>query len=261
MTDKAAESHAGFVETTDARGTQGLLVLICTYNERHTLPILIEQIFSLLSHAHILVVDDGSPDGTGEWAAGQQQIDPRIRLIQRTGKLGLGTAIREGMQHAIQHRYAWLVNLDGDLSHDPRAIPQMTQLQQQCDVAIGSRYIAGGGLRNCSWRRVVVSRSANVLARTIVGWRIQDCSSAFRMYRVATLRNLSLENIQATGYGFLEEVLALILRAGGRAIETPIIYTERAVGTSKLSLQEAFSTLAALIRIRKHGRGAGRSVW
>lgn len=258
MIDGAGTSPTGPMNGTDAGEPRGLLVLICTYNERHTLPVLVEQILRLLPEAHILVVDDGSPDGTGEWAAGRQQADPRLRALVRPGKRGLGTAIREGMRHAIQHRYAWLVNLDGDLSHDPQAIAQMTVLQAECDIAIGSRYVAGGALRNCSWRRVVISRSANILARAIVGWEIQDCSSAFRMYRVAVLEGIALDGIQATGYGFLEEVLALILREGGRVIETPITYTEREHGTSKLSLREAWSTLSALIRIGRIVRGSGR---
>ena len=104
-------------------------------------------------------------------------------------------------------------------------------------------------MKGCSWRRVFVSRCANVLARAIVGWKIQDCSSAYRMYRVELLKTIPLDQIQAKGYGFLEEVLAMILKAGGRVIETPIVYTERQRGKSKLSLREAASTLRALLRI------------
>jgi dolichol-phosphate mannosyltransferase len=229
--------------------SNSLLVLICTYNERRNLPELLPRIFLAAPDAHILVVDDGSPDGTGQWVTEQCAIDPRIRCILRSGKLGLGTAIREGMRYAIAGQYAWLINLDGDLSHDPNVIPTMIPLQSQCDLAIGSRYIQGGGMEGCSWKRIFVSRSANVLARMIVGWTIRDCSSAFRMYRVETLQSIPLDQIQAKGYGFLEEVLAMILRAGGRVIETPIVYTERREGHSKLSIREAFSTLAALIRV------------
>jgi dolichol-phosphate mannosyltransferase len=226
-----------------------LLVLICTYNERRNLPELIPRIFLAAPDAHILVVDDGSPDGTGQWVTEQCAIDSRIHCILRSGKLGLGTAIREGMRYAIAGQYAWLVNLDGDLSHDPSVIPAMIRMQSHCDLAIGSRYIEGGGMEGCSWKRIFVSRSANVLARMIVGWKIQDCSSAFRMYRVQTIRDIPLDRIYAKGYGFLEEVLAMILRAGGRVLETPITYTERREGQSKLSIREAISTLAALIRV------------
>lgn len=249
------------VEAEDA--APKLLVLICTYNERENLPVLVEHILCTVPTVHVLVVDDGSPDGTGTWVLGQQASDPRLQCIIREGKQGLGTAIRSGMLHAIEHGYAWLINLDGDRSHDPAAIPSMLQLQQQCDLAIGSRYIDGGGMAGCSWRRVFVSRCANVLARLIVGWKIQDCSSAYRMYRVDMLRRIPLNQIQAKGYGFLEEVLAMILRSGGRVLETPIVYTERTRGKSKLSLREAFSTLFALLRIgrllrKKSGSAAPR---
>lgn len=237
-----------------------LLVLICTFNERQNLPVLIPRIFETVPAAHILVVDDGSPDGTGQWVTEQSASDSRIHCILRSGKLGLGTAIREGMRFAITAQYDWLINLDGDLSHDPIAIPTMLSQQPHCDLAIGSRYIEGGGMEGCSWRRIFVSRSANVLARTIVGWKIRDCSSAYRMYRVGMLQRIPLDRIQAKGYGFLEEVLAMILRAGGRVIETPIVYTERQKGKSKLSIREAISTLAALIRVGRIYRTADPTV-
>jgi dolichol-phosphate mannosyltransferase len=240
---------AGDTEPEDI--PSGILVLICTYNERENLPNLVERIFQILSSCDILVVDDGSPDGTFQWVVEQRKNNPQIRGILRPAKQGLGTAIRTGMQYAIEHRYQWLINLDGDLSHDPADIPSMLRIRTQCDVAIGSRYIPGGGMKGCSWRRVFVSRCANLLARRIVGWKIQDCSSAYRMYRIDMLRNVPLDRIQAKGYGFLEEILAMILRAGGRVLETPIVYTERTLGRSKLSFREAFSTLAALLRVGK----------
>lgn len=232
-----------------------VLILVCTFNERDNLPVLLEQLLRVLPTANLLIVDDGSPDGTGDWALEQQRTDPRIRCLRRSGKQGLGTAIRLGMKHAIEHEYSWLINLDGDLSHDPIAIAAMLTLRPQCDLAIGSRYVDGGGMQGCSWRRVFVSRCANILARTIVGWRIRDCSSAYRMYRVELLKRIALDGIQAKGYGFLEEVLALILQAGGRVVETPIVYTERRQGKSKLSLREALSTFFALLRIGRLYRG------
>lgn len=253
------QAPSGALGETEALATElmtkDLLVLICTYNERENLPVLLEQIFRVVPAADILVVDDGSPDGTGQWVLEQQSSDPRLHCVIRSGKQGLGTAIRLGMKQAIEKGYLWLINLDGDLSHDPTAIAAMLPLRNQCDLAIGSRYIEGGGMQGCSWRRVFVSRCANILARIIVGWKIQDCSSAYRMYRVDLLRRIPLDSIQAKGYGFLEEVLALILRADGRVVETPIVYTERLQGKSKLSVREAFSTLFALLRIGKIYRG------
>jgi dolichol-phosphate mannosyltransferase len=240
--------------SNDRPSKRDILVLICTYNERENLPDLVAQIFQTLPEAHVLVVDDGSPDGTFDWVVQQQDHDPRVHGMLRPKKQGLGTAIRAGMKYAIEHQYSWLINLDGDLSHDPANMTTMVQLQDQCDLVIGSRYIHGGGMRGCSWRRVFVSRCANVLARVICGWKIQDCSSAYRMYRVALLQTIPLERIQARGYGFLEEVLAMILRAGGRVVETPIVYTERMQGTSKLSIREALSTFLALLRVGRIAR-------
>jgi dolichol-phosphate mannosyltransferase len=244
----SSEDHARNRDA-DPNSHSELLVLICTYNERETLPVLVEQLLASLPHANILVVDDCSPDGTYQWVIDRQRSDPRLYVLVRAGKQGLGTAIHLGMNFAVEAGYQWLINLDGDLSHDPVAIHEMIKLQNRCDLAIGSRYIQGGGMKGCSWRRVFVSRCANVLARAIVGWKIQDCSSAYRMYRVELLKTIPLDQIQAKGYGFLEEVLAMILKAGGRVIETPIVYTERQRGKSKLSLREAASTLRALLRI------------
>jgi dolichol-phosphate mannosyltransferase len=234
---------------------QELLVLICTYNERSNLPPLFEQIHAVVPAANILVVDDASPDGTGEWVRERSQSDPRVHLMARSGKLGLGTAIREGMEYAIEHGHTWLINLDGDLSHDPKAMLPMLRQRDAWDLVIGSRYVEGGGLEGCSWRRILVSRCANGLARIMVGWSIQDCSSAYRMYRVASLKEIALGDIRATGYGFLEEVLAMLIRSGARVTETPITYTERQQGQSKISLKEAWSTFTALLHIaRTHRR-------
>ncbi|MFN6129837.1 MAG: polyprenol monophosphomannose synthase [Planctomycetota bacterium] len=244
---------------TEPASLRDVLVLICTYNERDNLPTLVAQVFQTVPDAQILVVDDGSPDGTFEWVVQQREHNPSVHGILRPKKQGLGTAIRTGMMYAIEHQYSWLVNLDGDLSHNPADMASMLQLRGRCDLAIGSRYIQGGGMRGCSWRRVFVSRCANVLARVICGWKIQDCSSAYRMYRVALLQTIPLDRIQARGYGFLEEVLAMILRAGGRVVETPIVYTERTRGASKLSLREAFSTFFALLRVGRIARKKNRS--
>jgi len=227
------------------------LVLICTYNERENLPKLVEAIRQVARDVDILIVDDNSPDRTADWVREQQAIDPAIELIERSGKLGLGTAILAGMQYAIEHRYTWLLNLDGDLSHDPKSIPDLLAKRESFDLVIGSRYVPGGGLQGCSWRRIAVSRCANHLARWMVGWPIQDCSSAYRLYRVEMLRKLNLSALKETGYGFLEEVLAHLLKAGARVSEVPIVYQERRLGQSKISLKEAHSGLSALIKASK----------
>ena len=239
---------------------ESLLILVCTYNERDNLPTLFEQIEAVLPNARILVVDDNSPDGTSDFV--EQQIEERkgtqkssISLIRRSGKLGLGTAIRVGMQFAIDNGYEWLLNLDADLSHSPSAIPSLLAQREISDVVIGSRYVEGGGMEGCSWKRVFVSKCANAYARRIIGWSVRDCSSAFRLYRVSCLRSLKLNELRGTGYGFLEEVLWHLINLGARLGEVGIVYTERREGKSKISIKEALSTITSIHRVARLQRG------
>ena len=235
-----------------------LLILVCTYNERDNLPTLFEQIEAAVPNAKILVVDDNSPDGTSDWVEQQSKVNPSISLIRRSGKLGLGTAIREGMEYAMDHGYEWLLNLDGDLSHSPSTIPVLWVQKDNSDVVIGSRYVENGGMKGCSWRRVFVSKCANAYARRIIGWSVRDCSSAFRLYRVSCLRALKLDDLRGTGYGFLEEVLWHLIDQGARLREVGIVYTERLEGKSKISIKEALSTIASIHRVARLQRGRRR---
>lgn len=235
-----------------------LLILVCTYNERDNLPTLFEQIEAAVPNAKILVVDDNSPDGTSDWVEQQMKLRPSISLIRRSGKLGLGTAIRVGMEYAMDHSYEWLLNLDGDLSHSPSSIPALWVQKDNSDVVIGSRYVENGGMKGCSWRRVFVSKCANAYARRIIGWSVRDCSSAFRLYRVSCLRALKLDDLRGTGYGFLEEVLWHLIDEGARLREVGIVYTERLEGKSKISIKEALSTIASIHRVARLQRGRRR---
>lgn len=180
-----------------------------------------------------------------------QKSHGNVSLIRRSGKLGLGTAIRDGMKFAIDHGYQWLLNLDADLSHDPAAIPALLAVSQNHDIVIGSRYVSGGGMEGCSWKRVFVSRCANAYARFVIGWKVQDCSSAFRLYRVSMLKAIHLDKLRGTGYGFLEEVLWHLLHVGSRLQEVGIVYTERREGKSKISLKEALSTIRSIHDVAK----------
>ena len=228
-----------------------LLILVCTYNERDNLPTLFEQIEACVPNARILVVDDNSPDGTSDWVEQQLRLKPSISLIRRSGKLGLGTAIRAGMEFAIENGFEWLLNLDADLSHSPSSIPAMLAKREGSDIVVGSRYVAGGGMEGCSWRRVFVSKCANAYARRIIGWSVRDCSSAFRLYRVSSLKMLKLSELVGTGYGFLEEVLWHLIDKGARLHEVGIVYTERREGKSKISIKEALSTIGSIHRVAR----------
>lgn len=236
-----------------------MLVLVCTYNERQNLPELLQRIENVVPEAHILVVDDNSPDGTSEWVAQYAEQNSNLRLLKRAGKLGLGTAIRDGMLFAKQHGYQWLLNLDADLSHDPAVIASMVQLSEQSDLVIGSRYVPGGGMEGCSWRRKLTSKLANLYARWLMKWNVSDCSTSYRLYRMSILNRIDLTKLKGVGYGFLEEVLWHVIDAGARISETPIVYTERRQGKSKISIAEAFSALSALHRVASEAKKRKRA--
>ncbi len=247
----SSSSESGQEASSGLKAAGDLLVLVCTYNEKVNLAELFDRIDATLPGVDVLVVDDNSPDGTADWVREKQSSRPKTHLIHRSGKLGLGTAIREGMQYAIRHGFEWLLNLDADLSHDPRAIPTLLARSVDHDLVIGSRYVEGGGMEGCSWRRVLVSKCANGYARFVVGWKVRDCSSAYRLYRVSSLARLNWDAIHGKGYGFLEEVLWHLLNNGSRWTEVGIVYTERQKGESKISIREAFSAIDSLHRVAR----------
>lgn len=236
-----------------------LLVLVCTYNELDNLPKLVESIRESVPNADVLVVDDGSPDNTGGWVRSQieresQKQNSKLLLIDRGLKLGLGGAIKAGLQYGMENGYEFVLNLDADFSHDPDVIPQVVEpalKYSDINLVIGSRYVEGGGLQNCSMKRIFVSRCANLYARWKLGWPFKDCSSAYRCYRTSALKRLNMESLQCTGYGFLEEILWHLWKLGERIVEVPITYTEREQGKSKISMQEATGTIEVLKRLAR----------
>lgn len=231
-----------------------LLTLICTYNEAANLPQLLPRLREHAPQADVLIVDDGSRDGTHPYLESIRAEYPRLEVINRGRKRGLGTAIRDGLVFAGNRGYAWCLNLDADLSHDPADIPKLLaerQADPTPDLVIGSRYVSGGGLRNCSWKRKLTSKTVNVLARRMIGWPFGDCSSAFRCYRMDAIAKFDLSTIENPSYGFLEEILCLMWRQGMVIREVPIVYTEREAGKSKISASEAWQTLTTLSRLAR----------
>jgi dolichol-phosphate mannosyltransferase len=227
------------------------LVALATYNEIENLPALIDEILLRLPSADVLVVDDNSPDGTGEWCDTRAATEPRLTCLHRPGKQGLGSASLLALRHAIDRDYDVVVTLDADWSHDPRYLPELVHATERVDVAIGSRYISGGRIDGWPLHRRIVSRSINRLSRLLLRLPVWDSSGAFRAYRVVKLRDVELNRVQSTGYAYLEEIIWLLSRAGATFTEVPITFHERRAGQSKISLREAAAKLAMLVRLAR----------
>ena len=229
--------------------TARILVALATYNEAENLPGLVDAIFRALPEAEVLVVDDNSPDGTGRWCDQRAAGEARLHCLHRARKLGLGSATLEAMRFALMRGYEVFVTLDADWSHDPRYLPELVAATQRADVAIGSRYVAGGAIDGWPWYRRRLSRAINGLSRVALRLPVRDSSGAFRAYRVESLRRLRLEDVRAEGYAYLEETLWHLDRAGATFAEVPITFHERRAGRSKVSLREATSKLGTVLRL------------
>ncbi len=234
------------------------LITLAVYNERENLPELLTEILSVVPEGDILIVDDNSPDGTGVWAEEFSQIHARVKVMHRSGKLGLGSAVIDAMKFAIENGYDFMVNMDADFSHQPSYLPQMLQTMYQSDssvaVVIGSRYVSGGGVQGWPVVRRLMSRGVNAYARFMLGLPVRDTSGSFRCYRVEILKQLDFSQIQSRGYSFFEEVLWHIKRCCDKIygkssphfIEIPILFIDRVRGKSKINKYEAINALRIL---------------
>ena len=234
---------------TPEKGPPRILVSLATYNERDNLAPLLAEIQKAAPSAELLVIDDNSPDGTGRLADELATQNPRLHVLHRPGKLGLGTAILAGMRYALENDYDLFVNMDADFSHHPRYLPALLDGMEGHDVMIGSRYVPGGGSENWPLRRRLISRSVNALVGLLMRIPARDCSGAYRCYRLATLRQAQLERVRSRGYSFQQEVLYRCRRAGARIGETPIVFENRRAGKSKVNIGEAVRSMAMLLRI------------
>jgi len=226
-----------------------LLIGIATYKERENLAPLVRDIHQFLPRADVLITDDNSPDGTGELADQLAAADPRIHVNHRSGKLGLGTAILAGMHYAMDHGYDYFMSMDADFSHHPRYLPAMIAGMRDCDVMIGSRYVAGGGTAHWPMSRRIISGGVNLLVRFLMRIPACDTSGGYRCYRVAKLRETDLDHLLSHGYSFQEEVLYRCRQAGCTIDETPIIFEDRRAGSSKVDPREAVRSLAVILAL------------
>ena len=211
------------------------LVIVPTYNERDNLPVVVAALLRI-PHVAVLVVDDGSPDGTGDVAdALVGESDGRVSVLHRTGPRGLGLSYVDGMQHALRTDATLICQMDADLSHDPADVPRLLEAGAHADLVIGSRYVPGGRIENWPKRRVMLSAFANWYIRTITGLSIEDSTSGFRCWRREALQRLPLHRIASNGYAFLVELAWEAASIGCRITEVPITFVERRRGASKLS--------------------------
>jgi len=226
------------------------IVVVPTYNERENVSGLLEKIFALDVACDVLVVDDNSPDGTGalldEIRAGQ----PRLHVLHRAGRMGLGSAYIAGFRQALEQGYDHLISMDADLSHDPRYVPDLLAAGERTDVVVGSRYLTGVSVVNWPIWRLALSLGANTYARAITGLPVRDCTSGFQCFRAAVLRSLSLEAIRTNGYSFLIELKYRAFRAGYSIGEIPIIFVDRRLGSSKITRREIYASILTVWKLR-----------
>jgi glycosyltransferase involved in cell wall biosynthesis len=242
-----------FLVSEECRGGETLVVL-ATYNERLNIDRLLDPILALPNRCDVLVVDDNSPDGTGTHVRARAAAEPRIKLLARAGRGGVGSAHREGWRAARRAGYARIVTMDADLSHDPQDIPRLlAALDTGADVALGSRFVPGGKLDYTGWRRFL-SRKGNSLARKALGLPISEYTTSFRAARLDCVPAGLIESIPDDGYSFFLTAVVRLVRQGLRVTEIPIHFRDREAGASKMPRLEILRGMANLLRHVVHRR-------
>ncbi|MFZ0545300.1 MAG: polyprenol monophosphomannose synthase [Candidatus Promineifilaceae bacterium] len=237
--------------SSDVQSKIDTFVIVPTYNEVDNIDELIGRLLGLPVGIGVIVVDDNSPDGTGEkadqWAA---EHPGQVKVIHRAGKMGLGTAYIAGFKYGLETlKAACLMTMDADFSHDPSYIPAMIEKSREKHVVIGSRYVPGGGSHNCTWKRILLSRGANTLARTLLGLEAKDVTAGFRLYHREVLESIPLDDIFSSGYSFLVEMIFMCQRRGWQIGEVPIIFEDRRKGQTKISRREVLKAQYTLLRL------------
>src|SRR6201987_5681285 len=251
-------TNAGGQERTRAgdRPSQRSLAIIPTYNERENLPLIVERVRTALPGVHILVVDDGSPDGTGELADQLASADPdRIHVMHSTAKEGRAGEYLAGFAWGLSRQYSVLVEMDADGSHAPEQLSRLLDaVDAGADLAIGSRYVPGGEVRNWPWRRLLLSRTANWYSRTLLGADINDITAGFRAYRREVLEKIDLPTVDSRGYCFQIDLTWRTINNGFTVVEVPITFAEGELGVSKMSGSNIREALVKVARWGIRGR-------
>lgn len=212
-------------------------IVLPTYNEASTLPALYEHL-RRVTDANLLVVDDGSPDGTGDLAERLAIRDTSVHVLHRSGKLGLGSAYRDGFRYALERGATTVVQMDADGSHDPDLLPRLLKTLEAADVVLASRYVPGGSFP-IAWYRRIISTAGNIYIRALLGWRVRDWSTGYKVWRSEFLQRVMDCRMEGHGYAWLMEMTWLAKRLGGRVVEVPLVFRERQGGDSKFSWQIA----------------------
>jgi dolichol-phosphate mannosyltransferase len=246
--------HGSFVYAARAMTGKGVLIIIPTYNERDNAPAIAAAVHETLPDAHVLFVDDNSPDGTGAVIDALIPRAPWVKVLHRTAKQGLGTAYIAGFKQGLAEGYRVLIEMDADFSHDPKYLPEMLRrLDAGADVVIGSRYVEGGGTQNWGLGRRFISKGGGFYARTILGVGLRDLTAGFIAYQRRVLESLDLDAVGSQGYGFQIEMKYRALHQGFRVEEMPIVFVDRRVGQSKMSRKIFVEALLMVWRLRLTG--------
>ena len=209
-------------------------VLIPTYNERENLPRIVERVRAAVPDADVVVLDDNSPDGTGDVADELAAVDDHVLVRHRAGKEGLGAAYLDGFAWALEQGYDAIVEMDADGSHRPEHLPRMLEAAADADIVIGSRYVRGGRVVNWPANRKAISIAGNAYIRVLLGMPVSDATAGYRVYRAETLRTIGLDDVQSAGYCFQTDLTVRTVRAGLTVVEIPITFIEREIGDSKM---------------------------
>ena len=228
-------------------------VVLPTYDERENLPAIVPAILAASPELDVLVVDDDSPDGTGALADELAAREPRVRVLHRARKEGLGRAYLAGFEVALRAGYGRILEMDADFSHEPERLPALLDASHEADLVLGSRYVPGGGTRSWGLARRLLSRGGSVYARTILGVRVHDLTGGFKCFRREVLERIDLPTVTSAGYAFQIELTWRALRAGFRVVEVPIVFADRRVGQSKMSRAILLEALWKVWLIRAAG--------
>jgi dolichol-phosphate mannosyltransferase len=229
------------------------LVVLPTFNEKENLPRIIPAIIKALPIADILVVDDLSPDGTGEIADSFARKDPRVHVIHRDGPRGLGRAYLHGFSWALERQYTHIFEMDADFSHQPKYLPTLLQGAQEADVALGCRYMPGGGIEGWGLHRLLISRGGNAYARFVLSLPYRDLTGGFKCFHRRALEAIDFSSVRSNGYNFQIEMTWFMHLAGMSFVEIPIVFPDRAEGISKMSAAIFHEALLGVWRLRRNG--------